>query len=412
MNQLSGKKLLFIGGGAEQVGTICWATEHGIIAYVADIHADAPGFLFAQETLTYNIRDKETILDFARKNKVDGITSICLESTMTTIAYVVDEMGLPGLGTEVTKNVTNKFRMRTLFEKQGLPVPQYQLIFYQDIDHLEFPDFEGPWVIKPVDNAGSRGIKFIENRCQIKNAYKNALNFSRSKQVLIEKFIPGKEISVEGYVIQGKLLVATLSDKNRSAMPYLFDLDLTFPSRYPQKVQNEAIRQMQEAVKALGIKNGPVHGELMVSHSEKVMIVEIAGRGPGSKVYTEIIPFVSGIYPNRLQIYSALNCEPPEIFQNKILKGATLYFFTTNRRAIIKRFENLEKVNRLPGVFECRFYVKLGDTVEECKNGEQRFGHLITMADTLEQAIMIQKKALSLIKIDFEYGHDLMASRI
>jgi biotin carboxylase len=402
MNNLSGKKLLFIAGGTEQVNTIQWAVEQGVKAYVVDISENAPAFPYATARLTCNIGDRKRILEFAKKHAIDGVTSICLESTMHTTAYIVDELKLPGLSQKGAENVTNKYRMRTLFEKAGLPVPHYHLITPELLEDDEFPGFDGPWVIKPVDNAGSRGVRMVQDRNCFKEAYRDALKFSRRAEVLIEEFVPGREISVEGYVIKGNLFVETLSDKRRSPLPYLFDLNVTFPSRYPEHVQQEAVRQIRNAVEALGIRDGPVHAELMVTKGEKIFIVEIAGRGPGSNVYTEIIPHVSGVYPSRLQVLSALNCLPEHINVNAPLRGATLHFFTSRARRRIKSFIGLDKLRGIPDVFECRFYLQVGDIIEKCVSGEQRFGQLITLSETLEEAIKVQKKALKLIKVELE----------
>jgi len=402
MTGLSEKKLLFIGGGTEQISTIKWAAEQGVRLFVVDINENTLGFKYAQATMTCDIRDKERILNFAEKHSVDGVISICLESAMLTISHIVESLGLFGLSQEVTENVTNKHRMRKLFESAGLPVPKYRLITPDLLEEEHFPGFDGPWVVKPVDNAGSRGVKFVNNRAEIKESYNNALAFTKRGEVLIEQFVPGNEISVEGFVKDDELIVETLSDKNRSSLPYLFDVDITYPSRYPAEIQREAIRQTKIAVKALGIINSPVHEELIVSPDGRMLIVEIAGRGPGSKVYTEIMPHVSGIYPNRLQVMQALGCQPKRILRNDRLKGATLYFFGAQQRARIKKFNGLDKVGRIPGVFECRMYKSEGDIVERCISGDQRFGQLITLADTLEEAIRAQKTAIQTVSVTLD----------
>ena len=70
----------------------------------------------------------------------------------------------------------------------------------------------------------------------------------------------------------------------------------------------------------------------------------------------------------------------------------------------IKKINGLDGVQNIPGVFECRLFVSEGDHVEKCINGEQRYGQLITMADDLEGALSVQKKALALLKIDYQEG--------
>ena len=113
MKNLSGKKLLFIGGGQEQAGTIRWAVNLGIRPFVIDIHGKALAFKYAEASLCCDIREKERILAFAKKHRVDGVTSLCLESTMSTVGYLVEELGVAGLNKEITENFTNKYKMRT-----------------------------------------------------------------------------------------------------------------------------------------------------------------------------------------------------------------------------------------------------------------------------------------------------------
>jgi len=400
MGNLSGKKLLFIAGGEEQIVTIKWAAEQGVNVFVVDINENALGFQYAQATMSCDIKDKERILNFAKKHSIDGVTTICLESSMHTFAYLVEELGLTGENLETIENVTNKFNMRKIFKKAGLATPEFQFVMPELLRDSEFPGFDGPWVVKPVDSAGSRGVIFVDAQEKITTAYHNALAFSGIGKVMIEQYIPGKEISVEGFVINGELIVELLSDKHRSSLPYLFDTDIYYPSRYSPEIQKEAIRQTRIAIKALGIKNGPVHEELMVTPDENIFIVEIAGRGPGSKIYTEIIPHVSGIYPDRLQVMHSLGCLPAKIVRKSPLKGATIWWFGSQQRARIKKFVGIEKVKDVPDVFECRMYKKEGEIVNKCISGEGRIGQLITMSETLENAIEAQKIALETFRIE------------
>ncbi|MFC1941549.1 ATP-grasp domain-containing protein [Chloroflexota bacterium] len=402
MSKVKGKMLLFIGGGAEQVGTIKWAADQGIRPVVVDIAENALGFQYAEATLTCDIRDIERILAFAREQRVDGVTTVCLESGMSTVAYVVEQLGLPGLSPEATLNVTNKYHMRRCWEKAGLPVPKYQLLTPDSLEDSDSLSFDNPWVVKPADNAGSRGVQWVENHKDLAKAYHNALAFTRSGEVLVEEFIPGTEISVEGFVLRGELYVETLSDKNRSPFPYLFDLDIVYPSRYPEQIQREAVEQTRVAVKALGIEWAPVHEELMVTPDGQVYVMEIAGRGPGSKIYTSIIPHVSGVHPARVQVICALGDVPEKLDTIDPLRGATIMWFQSWRRARIKMFHGLEEGNNLPGVFECRMYKSEGEIAELCTSGDQRLGQLITMADTWEEAVAVQRKALEKFSIEYE----------
>src|SRR5262249_18514362 len=132
-----------------------------------------------------------------------------------------------------------------------------------------------PVVVKPTDNAGSRGVSLASGESELIDSFRAAQKCSRSGFVLVEEFMPGVEISCEAFVYQGQVFVLGLSDKIRTAPPHLLDTTVLFPSEQPAAIQVEAREVAKKAILAAGIDMATVHMELMVSDG-RVRIVELA----------------------------------------------------------------------------------------------------------------------------------------
>ena len=392
------RKILIIGAGPVQVAGIQRARELGFHVIAADDNPAAPGLALADHTDVGHVKNVAHLTALARAERVEGIFSISVEQAVKTIAAVCHELRLPGLAPEAAENATNKHRMRAAWAAAGVPSPASHACQSLAEVRAAAGRLGFPVVVKPADSAGSRGVSFVDHDAQLDTAYEQARVFATGGTVLVEEYMPGVEMSVEAFVAGGRFWPLALSDKIRTQPPYLLDTTVLFPSEQPQAIQDEAVRIVARAAEILGIDNAPIHAEVMVT-PKGPMMVELAARGPGFKVFTEMIPWVTGIDTVRELIRLSVG-ETPD-FSNPLQRGAVLRFPEV-APGRVRHISGVEAARAIPSITDLEVYCHEGDTVRPLTSGSDRVGHIIAMAATRAAALAAVQQAEQALHIETE----------
>ena len=392
------RKVLIIGAGPAQYKGIAKAREMGLFTIAMDVNPRAPGLTIADIPLVLDVKDCENAIKVAQQYQIDGVFSIASEVSVRTVAAVAEELKLPGLSREVSRTVTDKALMREKYAEENVPSPRFRVVYTLKEAINAIGELPLPVVIKPSDNAGSRGVTKVDKESEIQGAYERANGFSEQGKVIIESFMEGVEISVEAFVYQGRARILALSDKIRTPPPYLLDTTVIFPSNYPKEPQDKICEVARKAIRAVNISNGAVHNEIMMT-AEGPMMVELAARGPGFKVFTDMIPYVTGVDVTEGIIKLALGEQPNlEIRANR---GSVLKFIGA-APGRIKEIKGKDEVRNISGVFEFELYLGVGDKIRSLTSGDDRVGHIISFADSREKALEVVEKAERLLEIEVE----------
>ena len=197
---------MILGAGIYQVPLIRTARRMGLYTIVVSIPGDYPGFALADKIYELNTRDKEAILAAAEKEQIDGICTSGTDVAVSTIGYVCEKMHLSGIPYEAAEILTDKAKMKDAFRQGGVSAADGMRVRSAEEAQKAAEQLGYPVVVKRVDSSGSRGITVVEHSGQIEEAYENARNGSARDYVLVEKFLRGTEIGVDGFVQNHKLV--------------------------------------------------------------------------------------------------------------------------------------------------------------------------------------------------------------
>lgn len=395
------KKIMILGASILQTPGIKKAKEMGLYVYAADMNPNAEGFQYADEKLIISTIDVPEILKAAKKHGIDAIMTLASDMPMCSVATVAKELGLVGISAETALKTTNKGEMRACLKEKGVPIPK----FYNVSDYDEYMDavssFTKPFIVKPTDNSGSRGIFLIEDigdKQKISDAYEYSHHYSRCGDVIVEEYMEGSEVSVETLSVDGEVNVLQITDKLTTGSPYYVEMGHSQPTILGKKTVEEIIRVAISAVKAVGIENGPSHTEIIVT-DEGPKIVELGARMGGDCITTHLVPFSTGIDMIKCTIETALG-EKPDI-KAKLSKGSAIRYFDV-KQGVIKSIDGVAEAHKIPGVKQICFVKNVGDEVHEINSSNERVGFVIAQGETAQQAVEICEKALETIKIILE----------
>lgn len=392
-------RVLFVGAGPSQLPAIRHARSLGYEPYAVDADPGAVGFEFAAGFDVGDIRDPEFIKACAQRYDVKAIVAVATDVAVPAVARACASLGFPSISVEAADISVNKLLQRQRMKAAGLVVPAFKP--FQSVDEalVSAEQIGFPIVIKPIDSAGSRGVRLVQDPSGVIQAAEDALAVSRSKVCVAEEFIEGAEVSVEGFVVDGMFHAICISEKTRTPPPYLLDMAVHFPDSLSLDERAVIIAVASQAVAACGLDNCPVHMELLRSARGPV-VVELAARGAGFRVFTNILPYVTGIDTVKVQLQLALG-EPFRIAPKEPPRGAVIIFLSPTPGKL-KCVDGLDNARGVAGVQEAEVYIKPGTVMGELKCGADRIGHLIVFAESRQKAEKQAFQAQALIKFELE----------
>ena len=264
--------------------------EHESIAL--DYDEKAVGFKYAQKKYLVSSTDAEKVLEVAKKEKVDAILTTS-DYPVNVVAKVCKILNLPAMTPEVANICTNKYLQRKLFSDNGINAPKFYLIS-DDKGIEKYKDF--PYIIKPVDSSASRGVKKVADIEEMREAIKDAIEYSRSGQVLIEQFIGGKEFSVETLTQNNETTIVNITEKLVIGEDYGYFVEDTHiePARISVEDWTLIEEQVRKALVCIKANNCPSHTEVKLWNG-KAYIIEIACRLGGDYITSDLVPLSTGI---------------------------------------------------------------------------------------------------------------------
>jgi biotin carboxylase len=179
----------------------------------------------------------------------------------------------------------DKHQQRELLAKAGVPIPRFMLRRFNEDPTVIARSVTYPCVVKPLRLSASRGVMRADNVKGFITAQQrlNAIVCEPEASFLIEEFIPGYEVALEGLVVNRRLHVLAIFDKpDPLDGPFFEETIYVTPSQVPAGLQKAIVDCAERAVRAIGITDGPVHAELRYNENGP-WLIELAARPIGGR---------------------------------------------------------------------------------------------------------------------------------
>lgn len=343
------KKLAILGASYLQKPLVEKANQLGIETHCfAWDNSEAICKNIAHHFYPVSVLEKELILKKCEEIQVDGITTIATDICVPTICYVAEKMNL--ISNSYLSGIisTNKAKMRAAFFLNNVTSPKSVVLKQFNIEN--FRDFQFPLIVKPTDRSGSRGVVKVSNFKELETGIKIAIEQSFEKQVIVEEFIEGVEVSVESISWRGEHYILAITDKITTGEPHFVELEHHQPSQLSEKIKEGIIAETLKALDALEIKFGASHSEFKILNNGKVVAIEVGGRMGGDFIGSHLVQLSTGYDFLNGVINIALNdFEKPKIngenfsgvyFLSKETDYLLPYFGKNNIFEIEKNFQN------------------------------------------------------------------------
>ena len=276
-------KILILGGGFQQLPAIRKAHELGLTVLLADYLPDAPGRREADQSFLISTRDRDKILELARKEDVDGILAFASDPAEETAAYVAEKIGLPGGMYAAAGILGNKRKFREFLAMHRIPAPRHFPMDYPE------GDLPYPVIVKPLDSSGSKGVTILRSydAGRLLRAYQTAVSCSLSGQAMAEEYISygyrhliGGDVIVRG----GNVVLYGFMDCIREEGKNLVPCGKIYPCGAGDEVKVRVARIMQTVIHKLSITDVEMNVEFIAGKDGEVYPIEIALRCGGNGI--------------------------------------------------------------------------------------------------------------------------------
>jgi biotin carboxylase len=344
------------------------------------------------------------VLEGVRGHAVDGILALG-DRPAVAAAYVARGLGILHNHPAAVEACRSKLRMREVFREAGLRVPSFRAVSLNPTPEPSLLGIQYPCVAKPLSLSASQGViransreEFVSAAARIRllleSAEIRATREPNLDQILVEGYIPGREVAVEGLLTDGKLRVLAIFDKpDPLDGPYFEETIYVTPSRLAASQQREIEHCAVDAVRALGLSHGPVHAELRVNE-DGVWPLEVAPRPIGG-LCARALRFApdavaSPIGLEELLLRHALGLPGSDWPREQSASGVMM--IPVPKSGILEKIEGAAAARTVPGITALEITARLHDYIAAWPEGSSYLGFLFatgTTAEGVEEAIRI-----------------------
>ena len=352
------------------------------------------------------------VVEALNGKSVDGILALG-DSPSVAAAYTARELGIPYNHPASVEACRSKLRMREVFRETGLKTPWFRVI---NLDPLPEPDLLGisyPCVLKPLSLSASRGVIRADNRDEFVSAAQRIRKLLESPeiratreahldQILVEGYIPGREIAVEGLLTEGVLKILAIFDKpDPLEGPYFEETIYVTPPNLSESQQLAIQECAQDCARAMGLTRGPVHAEFRIhgdrTADNQVWPLEIAARPIGG-LCARALRFVENenqtignknayeqatMGLEELLLLHSLDLPVSAWVRERMASGVMMIPVPSS--GILESVQEQEAARETPGITELLITARLHDYLEAWPEGASYLGFLFAAAETTRE---------------------------
>ncbi len=333
--------------------------------------------------------------DILKEKPFDAVIGVD-DASIQEASRLSQQMGLRANPPEAVDAARNKKIMREAFRAGGVRTPDFA-------EAAEVCPVAFPCVIKATSLSASRGVIRADDQETYTAALKRVRTLLKNEEddspILVETFLPGPEVSLDGLLSSGKLRTLAIFDKPETPDgPFFPETMFVTPSALPDSMQEEIRAESERAAAALKLIEGPIHAEFRVTPDGPV-ILELAARTIGGRC-ASALTFGTGVTLEELVLRNALGLDSALFERERFAAGVCM--INPDRTGVIGTVDGIEEAGKVPGIEEVVFPNRGDREISPLPEGGQYAGFLFARGETPDDVVSALKKARSLITLNYK----------
>jgi biotin carboxylase len=310
---------------------------------------------------------------------------------------VAERLGLPHSSVAAVATTRDKHLLRERLSAAGLAQPSFALTTDDAGVEAAIESVGLPCVLKPLHLSASRGVIRADSVPEALAAARRVRDIAGSSELLVESYVEGIEVAVEALVSAGHIHVLAIFDKpDPLEGPYFEETIYVTPSRLAPEVQRRVRTELERAIRALELNEGPVHAEFRIGETG-VVALEIAARSIGG-LCSRALRFGAGVSLEELILRHALGLG---IGERRLEDGSSgVMMIPIPARGTLVRVGNVDRARAVPGIEGLEITIPVGQKVEPLPEGDRYLGFLFAAAPDPADVESSLRRAHALLDID------------
>jgi biotin carboxylase len=360
-------------------------------------------------TLDFRYPDRavQHLVTYAHDQPLAAILSVD-DSASLIAAEASAALHLPHNSPQAAAAAHDKFVMRTLLKQGDVRVPNFRLLSTADDLAQVARQVNYPCVVKPLALNGSRGVIRADDADQFVAAAQRLSRLLHSidptpdpKPFLVEEFIPGFEVALEGLLDHGELKVLALFDKpDPLDGPFFEETIYVTPSRLPAETQTAIVQCTADSARALGLKEGPVHAELRIN-DQGAWLIEMAGRSIGG-LCSQTLRFAhsADVSLEELILRQAVGLEIDTVERENRSGGVMM--IPIPAAGLLRGVSGIDEAKAVIGIEDVQITAKLNYPLVPLPEGESYLGFIFARGDTPSEVETALRAAHACLHFDVQ----------
>lgn len=402
------RKILLLGGSAQQLVAIEKAKELGYYTVLCDYLLDNPGQYIADKYYPVSTTDCESLYSIAKNEQVEGILAYASDPAALPAAIVAEKLNLPTNPVESVKILGLKHHWRNFLKDNNFAYPQhFQFESNILIEELakEIEEFSFPLVVKPTDSSGSKGVSIINETEELNKAISYAKSYSRNNELIIEEYIERSFPSVIGgdiFVWDGKIVLYGLMEclRDLTNSP-LIPIGEKKPLLVSEEEESLIKSELQRVITTLGIRFGELNVEILLDKNHKVHFLELGPRAGGNMIPIQLSD-AYGIDLVEANVKAAMGEDPS--FINKALSvksGCYMHYVLHSYNSGNFRSVSIDKSIE-DKIYRKVIYKKEGDKIEYFDGAGKAIGIIFLHFNNVDEMEFFCRNHNSLVNIELK----------
>ena len=349
------------------------------------------------------------IIDFARETPIDAVVPVD-EDTAMVAAVIARALGLNHNSPESALTAKHKRLMRQALQEEDVLVPRFWCFSLDTDPSTLAQQVTYPSVVKPVFLSTSRGVMRVDDETQFVHAVRRLEALLarpelvrrggvHTREFLVEQYVPGVEVAVEGLLTNGTLQVLAIFDKPDPLVgPFFEETIYVTPSRLPDPVQTQIVEMTQAATAAMGLTRGPIHAELRINEAGP-WVIEVAGRAIGG-LCSRALRFGPRLSLEEIILRHAVGNDVTPFRRENLAAGVMM--IPIPRAGILREVRGIDRALQVADVEDVVITAHVTQEIEPPPDGASYLGFIFSRAETPDRVEAALREAHSRLKFSIE----------
>lgn len=340
----------------------------------------------------------DAIVALHDRTPLDAVLAVD-DQGVVVAAAAAERLGLRHNPPDAVAATRDKAAMRERLAVASLPQPAYRIVAHGADVASAATEVGYPCVVKPVSRSASQGVIRVDDAIQAAAAAIRirAIVGDGPEPLLVERFVPGAEVAVEGLLVGGRLEVLAVFDKpDPMDGPFFEETIYVTPSRQPASVLANLAATAARAAAALGLREGPVHAELRIDAAGALMILELAARSIGG-LCARALRFGAGVSLEEVIIRHALGLGLDGLARETQASGVMMLPIRSG--GVLDRVSGQEQALAIEGVVGVEISIASGRPVVPLPEGDRYLGFVFARGPTAQDVEDALRRAETCLEV-------------